>query len=159
MIISMFGEEAIVAASGRKLVFYSFTWSIITSAMSMWMLKYLRDLVNLMQLQDENAEPNKNVSQRVESILQQVESRFVCGALIGVNFAWIVTDLLLGLRVEMIYSFITFLLASIWSWFLLRTFTKDSDDETDLNAKSNNRDEEMNNDSFPRKNLMPVFIV
>ena len=50
LIISMFGEEAIVAASGRKLVFYSFTWLIVTSAMFMWMLKYLRDLVNLIEI-------------------------------------------------------------------------------------------------------------
>lgn len=159
LIISMFGEEAIVSASGRKLVLYSFLWSIVTSAMSMWMLKYLRDLVNLIQVQGNDNESGELVRRRHEFVLQQLESRFVCGALMGVNFAWILTDMLLGLHVEMMYSFVTFLLAAIWSWFLLSTFGTYSENESELPSKNNSHQQVSTKGTFASKSLSQVIIV
>lgn len=130
LIIMIFGSYAIVSATKAQLIMFSLFWSIVTSAMSMWILKFLRYLVHaILDIEQRRLLPSTtdeiNFSDRrmrADIMMLALESRFVGGALVGVSLAWTVTDLLLGLHVQMMYSIITLVIVSLWGCVLVTTF-------------------------------------
>lgn len=127
LIVSIFGNDALINASRFDLIVYSLCWSGLTSGMSMWMLSFLRDLVNVVLLHECTSQEERVIDdetrRRLELMMLTMESRFVGGALAGVCFSWTLTDYLLGLRVQMIYSLITLIVATFWGFVLLRVFS------------------------------------
>jgi hypothetical protein len=127
LVISICGNDVILSASRFQLVTYSLVWSALTSSMSMWILRFLRYVINLVLEVGSRPgfESDSEVQDRrwrIDILILTMESRFVGGALIGVSAAWTATDFLLGLHVQMIYSLVTLFIASLWGCILLRVF-------------------------------------
>jgi hypothetical protein len=114
--------------------------------MSIWVLKFLRDLVNVVLIHRHNTANGASSLDlaKLEILMISMEGRFVGGALAGVCSAWTLTDYLLGLRVQMAYSLITLLVASFWACFLLRSYSVQAVEESEA---ASTETEEANNKS------------
>jgi multisubunit Na+/H+ antiporter MnhE subunit len=105
LVMSMLGES-LTAKPHYYITMFSTFWSIVTSALSICVLLLLRRLLRL---------PLRTFQMQVmEDILHNLECKFVAGALVGVCLAWLVTDVVLGLTPQVVYSLATLGLALVW---------------------------------------------
>jgi hypothetical protein len=101
--ISFYGKGTL-SQSKYGVVLFSFGWSVLTSVAAMAALGFLRDLVRLTHAALSDISGQARESQNIEEMIVHMEHRFVVGALTGICAAWIVTDLVLGMQSEVIYS-------------------------------------------------------
>lgn len=150
----------------------SLMWSAITSIMAIITLQFLKNLFSIsfqstmiisadddvdgeknIDNDDEDDDDNTIIANDEEDILEEIilhlEFRFIVGALIGVCFAWIVTDIVLGLKYQIMYSIIILLGALIWCKLLMYWFTKSKKDDEDINNKKKKNDDQDNNLTTP----------
>jgi hypothetical protein len=59
----------------------------------------------------------------VQEMVLHMECRFVVGALVGVCMAWTMTDLLLGMKAQILYSLLTLLIALFWCRVMMHCFS------------------------------------
>ena len=101
--------ELNIPQSRFHILLFSFLWSVFTSGLAMAILVFLRQIVSLAFHARNEAE---------QAILNEMvllmECHFVFGALAGVCFAWIWTDIMLGLEVQLGYSLLTLVVSFLW---------------------------------------------
>jgi hypothetical protein len=100
-----FLSEQLQLDSNQVLVF-SLIWSFWTSVMGIGILVVIRRILTLFL----------DVS---DSLLVQIECCFAIGATLGLNVAWTVTDLAMGLETHLTQSFVTLLGTLLWCRLVL----------------------------------------
>jgi hypothetical protein len=123
LMITLWGED-VMTKSKHDIVVFSLVWSFFTSAMAIVILGFLRNIITTVTTQD------------VDELVLHMECRFVVGALIGVCFAWTATDMVLGMRAQIVYSLVTLTVALAWCrvmmWcFTTTTTTEEEESKTD----------------------------
>jgi hypothetical protein len=145
LVITLWGED-VISKSKSDIVVFSLLWSFFTSAMAIVILSFLRTLVtityNAVSAQSEDllevssnrsptvadgVQAKANSLTRIVSDLQEMvlhmECRFVVGALVGVCLAWTMTDIVLGMRAQILYSLLTLLVALFWCRVMMHCFS------------------------------------
>jgi hypothetical protein len=117
LVLSIWGSE-IVNKTKTEIVVFSLLWSLCTSGMAVAVLIFLRKLVSttysaLSGHKSENTDSGK-IEDVIDEMIAQVECRFIVGSLVGVCVAWSITDYLLGMREQIVYSIATLIVALIW---------------------------------------------
>jgi hypothetical protein len=120
LVITLWGED-VVTKSKTDIVVFSLLWSFFTSAMAIVILGFLRNLVTITY----SAVGGRSVDLLEEMVLH-MECRFVVGALVGVCLAWTMTDVLLGMRAQIVYSLVTLVVALVWCKIMMMCFATDS---------------------------------
>jgi hypothetical protein len=107
LVISIWGGE--IVKSKTKILVFCMLWSFFYSAMAFVILGITRDLVTITY-----SAGGGRSNDFLEYMLFHMECRFIVGALVGINVAWIVTDLLLGSPAPIMYSFGGLAFAILW---------------------------------------------
>jgi len=145
--ISFWGED-VATKSKFDVIVFSLLWSLLTSALAIFILGLLRALVTVsfqtaastLQKQHEQQpglqlehdiisrkslqrgaavdtttrDVNDYYDGYLDNLTLHLECRFVIGALVGVCLAWTLTDFLLGMQAQIIYSLVTLAVALCW---------------------------------------------
>jgi F0F1-type ATP synthase assembly protein I len=146
---SIDNDESDDIVSTRNIVIFSFCWSTLTSILAFVVLGCIRRYLGIEHHrlrhhvydndqntaikcnfineeseseidENDNDDDDSNTSDGYTASLVQVEHRFVAGAMIGVCLSWAITDVLLGLKKEVIYSVLTLVIALVWCQFVLK---------------------------------------
>ena len=134
LVISLWGDD-VLNTSKREIIVISLLWSFFTSSMAIVILAFLR---NMVVASYRGAD--------LDHVVLHVECRFVVGALVGVCSAWAVTDYLLGMAQQIIYSVATLAVSLAWCRFMLWMFTPvvaDNNEESSTIAASQIADREV----------------
>jgi hypothetical protein len=115
-----------------EIILLSLLWSAFTSFMAILTLGFLRSVITI--IFQATLPPHRRGLPDTDAILDEVilhlECRFVVGALVGVCLAWTVTDLILGMNLQILFSFITLTISLAWCKLMMHCFTKDVDETT-----------------------------
>ena len=114
LVIQIWGED-ILNKSRNDIVCFSLLWSFFTSAMAIIILAFLRNIVTIAYLS-----VLKRSQGLVEELVLHLECRFVVGALVGVCTAWTITDALMGMQAQIIYSVATLCIALVWCRIMMQ---------------------------------------
>jgi hypothetical protein len=133
LVINIWGED-ILNKSRNDIVCFSLIWSFFTSAMAILVLAFLRNIVSIAYLS-----VLKKSQEMVEEMVLHLECRFVVGALIGVCTAWTITDALMGMQAQIVYSMVTLGVALLWCRIMMScvgnsrrvSFEEDEEDENE----------------------------
>jgi hypothetical protein len=117
LVITIWGDD-IVHKSGQDIIVFSILWSVFTSVMAIVILGFLRNLVTV-TYNAVSSEDDRNL----ENMVLHMECRFVVGALVGVCMAWTITDILLGMKAQVVYSLVTLVVALLWCRLMTSSFT------------------------------------
>ncbi|GKZ00269.1 hypothetical protein MPSEU_000979800 [Mayamaea pseudoterrestris] len=98
----------------KSALMFSLLWSAVTSGMGIAVLVFARSLVNITYKSRNGHVQNELVTSLLHDAMLQLECGFAVGALVGVNVSWVLTDLILDLRVQYLHSLLTFVLALVW---------------------------------------------
>lgn len=107
----------------QEVVFFSLLWSLLTSVMALLILGFLRALLTsfFRSLPIADSYTIELIESLHEEMLENMEIRFVMGALVGVCLAWTITDLYLGMVSQVGYSLLTLSASLLWCravmWF------------------------------------------
>lgn len=104
---------------------FSLVWSIITSAVAIFILACLRKLVQKSYF---STLEKKTPDAILEEMMLQLECRFVVGALIGVCTAWSITDALMGMSKQIILSLVILAFALAWCRIIMSFLAVSSND-------------------------------
>ena len=145
LIISLWDKHILERSTG-ELVVLSLCWSACTSLMAILTLLSLRSVVTVALQSSLKSKEEKHTGSRrtavntnnnriLRNAIVHLECRFVCGALMGVCLAWTVTDVLLGINVQIMFSLVTMTIAMVWCELTIRYFAttqpQELDDEND----------------------------
>lgn len=83
----------------KHILLFSLAWSVMTSTMGILILTLARSLVW--------------ISSNNEDFIWYMEAFFATGALLGVNVAWMITDITLGLRIHYLHALVTEVVALV----------------------------------------------
>jgi len=128
LVITIWGDD-VISKSKRDIVVFSLLWSFFTSAMAIVILGFLRTLVGITfsvfgrNGKKQRPSQNRKDDDLLEDMVLHMECRFVVGALVGVCMAWTITDLLLGMKAQILYSVITLCVALCWCRIMMSCFT------------------------------------
>jgi hypothetical protein len=120
LVITLWGED-MVTKSKTDIIIFSLLWSFFTSAMAIVILGFLRNLVTITY-----AAVGGRCADLLEEMVLHMECRFVVGALVGVCLAWTMTDILLGMRAQIVYSLVTLVVALFWCKIMMLCFSTES---------------------------------
>jgi hypothetical protein len=123
LVVTVSGED-VMTTSKKDIVLFSLLWSLFTSFLAIVILAFLRNLVRATYETD-----NEEQNYQLDDVILDMECRFVVGALIGVCTAWALTDLILGLSVQIVYSFLTLGVALAWCKLMMWCFAYPEDDD------------------------------
>ena len=126
LVITIWGED-VITKSKRDIVMFSLLWSFFTSAMAIVILGFLRNLVTISY----NA-IRRESEDLLEDMILHMECRFVVGALIGVCLAWTMTDILLGMKAQILYSLITLVVALFWCRVMMWCFASEKSEKKSI---------------------------
>lgn len=118
LVVSVWGEE-VVNTTKQDVIYFSLVWSLFTSALAIVILAFLRNLVQACYQSDDEER-----NDLLDDMILQMECRFVVGALIGVCSAWALTDLVLGMSMQIVYSVVTLVVALSWCRIMMWCFTE-----------------------------------
>ncbi|KAL7563965.1 hypothetical protein ACA910_017578 [Epithemia clementina (nom. ined.)] len=134
-----------VIISRQTLLLYSLGWSFVFGTMGVAILLLLRFLVGIVcdhivshsqqaksEADDEEVDEEEEI---VDSWAMSLEFFFAAGCLVGVNLAWLITDVVLGLNALMWRSLCTLAVAGLWCFVLAYFFGFN----TVLSARSSRR--------------------
>lgn len=126
LVITIWGED-VVTKSKTDIVIFSLLWSFFTSAMAIVILGFLRNLVTITYTAAVSGGSRSRVRQSdsdlLEDMILHMECRFVVGALVGVCLAWTMTDILLGMKAQIVYSLVTLGVALFWCKIMMLCFS------------------------------------
>jgi hypothetical protein len=125
LVVTVSGED-VMTTSKKDIVLFSLLWSLFTSGLAIVILAFLRNLVRVTYETD-----NEEQNDQLDDMILHMECRFVVGALIGVCTAWALTDMILGLSVQIVYSFLTLGVALAWCKLMMWCFTYPEEEEED----------------------------
>lgn len=130
LVVTISGED-VMTTSKKDIVLFSLLWSLFTSGLAIVILAFLRNLVRATYETD-----NEEQNDQLDDMILHMECRFVVGALIGVCSAWALTDLILGLSIQIVYSFVTLGAALAWCKLMMWCFSypEDNDEPIDQEA-------------------------
>jgi hypothetical protein len=94
--------------------FFSLIWSTVTSGMGIMILVVVRKLIYLAYKTATTERQRLASAHIIRDAVVQLECSFAVGALVGVNSAWVATDLMLNLHVQYMHSALTLFLALLW---------------------------------------------
>ena len=107
-----------VPRDSHAVIFWtSLAWALVTSLMGIFVMILVRGLV---VLSSSKATASTDLSTEssscsyLQNVILQLECSFAVGALVGVNVAWMVTDLILGMRLHLTHSLVSLIVALIW---------------------------------------------
>jgi hypothetical protein len=120
LVITLWGQD-VVTKSKSDIVVFSLLWSFFTSAMAIVILGFLRNLVTITY-----SAVGGRSADLLEEMVLHMECRFVVGALVGVCLAWTMTDVLLGMRAQIVYSLVTLVVALVWCKIMMMCFATES---------------------------------
>jgi hypothetical protein len=123
LVVTVSGED-VMTTSKKDIILFSLLWSLFTSFLAIVILAFLRNLVRATYETD-----NEEQNYQLDDVILDMECRFVVGALIGVCTAWALTDLILGLSVQIVYSFLTLGVALAWCKLMMWCFAYPEDDD------------------------------
>lgn len=107
--------EGFVNTSRNEIIVFSLVWSFVTSAMVILVLGFMRALVTNFFLSLPINGSVRNTAETIcEDMIENMEVLFVIGALVGVSFAWVATDMFLGMQPQINFSLITLGAALLW---------------------------------------------
>jgi hypothetical protein len=104
--------------STATIAVFSLIWSFVTSGMGTFVLTLARGMLIFTYSMDRS--PRSDDEEIMEPSLLRMECFFAVGALLGVNLAWMGTDLLMGLKVQYLPAFITESVVILAVWLTLR---------------------------------------
>lgn len=107
-----------VPRDSHAIIFWtSLAWALVTSLMGIFVMILVRGLV---VLSSSKATASTDLSTEssscsyLQNVILHLECSFAVGALVGVNVAWMVTDLILGMRLHLTHSLVSLIVALIW---------------------------------------------
>jgi hypothetical protein len=105
---AVFGENHAQQISKQDLLIFSLAWSFLFGTMGVMILLLLRELVYMvLQRQYRKRQLTNAVCEALDGLCLNLEFFFAMGCLLGVNSAWVLTDLGLGFKAHIILSFAT----------------------------------------------------
>jgi hypothetical protein len=109
LVLSIWGED--IVQSKTKTFFFCILWSFFYSAMAFVIFGFIRNLVTITY-----SAGGGRSNDFLEYMLFHMEFHFIAGALVGINLAWTVTDLVLGMSAPLapVYSFGGLAVALLW---------------------------------------------
>ena len=114
VIVETLGED-FVNTSRNEIIVFSLVWSFATSAMVILVLGFMKALVsNFFRSLPINGSVRDTAETICEDMIENMEVLFVIGALVGVSFAWVATDMFLGMQPQINFSLITLGAALLW---------------------------------------------
>lgn len=119
-------ESDLIAKSKSEIVMLSLIWSAFTSCMAMLTLGFLRSVITIV-FRASLPRSHTNGEAILEEVVLHLECRFVVGALVGVCMAWTVTDVLLGMNIQIVFSMVTLVVSLMWCKLMMYCFTKDGE--------------------------------
>jgi hypothetical protein len=106
--LAIWGKDYIIKSKTDIFVF-SLLWSLFTSAMPVVILVFIRNLVTITY-----STAGGRSKDLLEDMVLHMECRFGMGALFGFCLAWTMTDVLLGMRAQVVYSLVILVVAVFW---------------------------------------------
>lgn len=118
-------ENGQLALNSESLLAFSLGWSFVFGSMGVMILLILRRLLMLVC----HCIPKKEAGK----LGLMLEFYFAVGCLVGVNLAWVLTDVGLGLQAHVMRSMLTLAASAVWCRFLACCFfsNRDLDDNED----------------------------
>jgi hypothetical protein len=107
--LAIWGND-FVMKSNPDVILFSLLWSLFTSAMPVFMLVLIRNLVKITC-----SAIGSRSEELLEELILQLDCRFGVGTLAGFCVAWTITDVLLGMRAQVAYSL--FIIAVAFAWY------------------------------------------
>ncbi|CAB9516944.1 expressed unknown protein [Seminavis robusta] len=121
-------ENDLMTRSKTEIILLSLVWSAFTSFMAILTLGFLRSVITIVfeaSLPPSHRHHDQNAL--LEEVILHLECRFVVGALVGVCLAWTVTDILLGMNIQILFSVVTLAISLLWCKLMMYCFTKEDD--------------------------------
>eukprot|EP00797_Seminavis_robusta_P036646 Sro942_g222730.2 (184) ;mRNA; r:37469-38020 len=112
--VMVFGKE-ILDKSNNELVLFSLGWNLVTTCIALVVLATLRRLVaTVFTATVSESRSQDNIDNLSSELLAYVEGRFAVGALVGICISWNLTNMVLGMRPQVIQSCIILAVACLW---------------------------------------------
>lgn len=109
--VMLWGRE-ILNKSNRELIAFSLLWNFITTMVAIVILSSMRQLVSIVFVSLAGA--RHNIEDVLCELLSYMEGRFAVGALVGICLSWNVTNVVLGMKPQIIQSVIILAVACLW---------------------------------------------
>ena len=149
--VMLWGRE-ILHKSNHELILFSLLWNFITTMIAIVILSSMRRLVSVVFMAASCGQRSvENAEDVLSELLSYMEGRFAVGALVGICVSWNVTNLVLGMKPQIIQSCVILAVACLWcrvTLVLLGTPEQSlihdgsSDDESEASAQSSDDDSE-----------------
>jgi hypothetical protein len=127
--LAIWGKD-FVLKSHTDIAIFSLLWSLFTSAMPVLILTLIRNLVTITYSAGTGSE------KFLEDIILQLECRFGVGVLAGFCLAWTITDILLGIRVQVAYCLVAIVVAVCWYKFMVFMIASATDSKPSSSRRS-----------------------
>ncbi|CAB9524444.1 expressed unknown protein [Seminavis robusta] len=112
--VMLWGKE-ILAKTNSELVFFSLSWNLATTIIALVILSTLRRLVASVFLSVVGrSRTSENAEDVLAELLSYLEGRFAVGALVGICISWNITNIVLGMRPQLMQSCIIMAVACLW---------------------------------------------
>ncbi|CAB9519190.1 expressed unknown protein [Seminavis robusta] len=110
--VMLWGRE-ILNKSNHELILFSLMWNFITTMIAIVILSSMRRLVTIVFMASVSKE-RQNAEDVLCELLSYMEGRFAVGALVGICTSWNVTNVVLGMRPQIIQSCVILAVACLW---------------------------------------------
>jgi len=110
--VMLWGRE-ILNKSNHELIAFSLMWNFITTMIAIVILSSMRRLVSIVFTASVPS-TRTNSEDVLSEILSYMEGRFAVGALVGICISWNMTNLVLGMRPQIIQSCVILAVACLW---------------------------------------------
>ena len=110
--VMMYGKD-ILSKTNHELVMFSLAWNLITTCIALMVLVTLRRIVMAVAYPTLE-ERSVDAEQVVAELLSYLEGRFAVGALVGICISWNATNMILGMRPQIIQSCVILAVACMW---------------------------------------------
>jgi len=114
--VMLWGRD-ILDKTNSELVVFSLGWNLVTTCIALVVLTSLRRLVSAVftaAMKHHSAETAEDHDDILAELLSYLEGRFAIGALVGICVSWNVTNMVLGMRPQVISSCIILAVACLW---------------------------------------------
>lgn len=123
LILALWGND-VVNKTQSQIVVLSAVWSAFTAFIAILTVGLLRSVTTITLRASLPRDHNIAGEAILEEKLLHLESHFVMGAFVGVCLAWTVTDILLGMNIQIIFSLITLVISLLWCKLMMYCFNK-----------------------------------
>ena len=107
--VMLWGRE-ILNKSNHELIAFSLMWNFITTLIAIVILSSMRRLVSIVF----TATAGTHAEDVLSELLSYMEGRFAVGALVGICVSWNATNLVLGMKPQIIQSCVILAVACLW---------------------------------------------